>query len=89
MAGRFGGGRISRAPLKRIGAQLDSKKRRSALRLRGGYYGRYQYFTMSEFAEYLTSFVTPGGEPTRYVVDRTGLKGAYDFTLKLILAGSQ
>jgi uncharacterized protein (TIGR03435 family) len=37
---------------------------------------------MSEFTGHLSGWVTPSGEPTHYVSDKTGLTGAYDFTLK-------
>lgn len=39
-----------------------------AIALRGGgYYAKYQNFTMSEFVKHLISWVTPSGEPTHYV----------------------
>ena len=50
---------------------------------RGGHYAKFQNFTMSEFAEYYAGdWVTPQGDPTHYVLDKTGLQGMYDFTLK-------
>lgn len=45
----------------------------------GGYGVRFQAYTMAELAEYLTSCVSD--DKTRYVVDKTGLTGSYDFTL--------
>jgi uncharacterized protein (TIGR03435 family) len=47
-----------------------------------GFRGRFQAFTMPEFAEYLINWVTPQADRTRYVLDKTGLAGVYDFTLK-------
>jgi uncharacterized protein (TIGR03435 family) len=47
----------------------------------GGYRVRFQNFGMQEFARYLMGWVTPRGEPTRYVLDETGLGATYDFTL--------
>lgn len=47
-----------------------------------GYRGRFQSYTMSDFAKNLITWVTPPGDRTHYVVDKTGLTGAYDFTLK-------
>ena len=37
---------------------------------------------MSEFVEQLGNFVSPQEGPRHYVVDKTGLTGAYDITLK-------
>jgi uncharacterized protein (TIGR03435 family) len=47
-----------------------------------GFHGKFQSYTMSEFAEHLSGFVTLRGERRHYVSDKTGLTGAYDFTLK-------
>ena len=47
-----------------------------------GFHGRFQNFTMAEFAQYLINYVTPEDELTHYVTDKTGLTGMYDFTLK-------
>ena len=44
----------------------------------GGYYAKYQKFTMSEFAKHLVNWVTPNGGPIHYVADKTGLAGTYD-----------
>jgi uncharacterized protein (TIGR03435 family) len=48
----------------------------------GGFHGTFQQYTMSEFADYLINKVTRDGDPTHYVVDKTGLTGRYDFKLK-------
>jgi uncharacterized protein (TIGR03435 family) len=42
----------------------------------------YQQYSMSEFATQLMSFVTPQGDPRRYVVDKTSIAGRYDIRLK-------
>jgi len=49
---------------------------------RGGFYARFQSFPISEFIEYLEGFVSPPEGKRHYVMDKTGLMGAYDFTLK-------
>jgi uncharacterized protein (TIGR03435 family) len=46
-----------------------------------GYHATYQSFTMAEFAEHITGFVTPPGGTRHYVRDKTGLTGKYDFKL--------
>jgi uncharacterized protein (TIGR03435 family) len=51
-------------------------------RIRGGYYATFQNYTMPEFAERVGFWVTPMGSPAHYVIDKTGLTGAYDFKLK-------
>lgn len=47
-----------------------------------GLYETYQQFTMSEFAESLEGHVTPDGDRTHYVNDKTGLTARYDIKLK-------
>lgn len=37
-----------------------------------GFHARFQNYSMAEFAEHLSDFITPPGERRRYVVDRTG-----------------
>ena len=54
----------------------------AAASLAGGTHIKFQKYTMAQFAEYLTSWLTPSGDPTRYVIDKTSLTGVYDFTLK-------
>jgi uncharacterized protein (TIGR03435 family) len=53
-----------------------------------GNHGRYQSFTMSEFAESIGTWVTPPGGTRHYVRDKTGLTGKYDFTLAFDQAGA-
>ena len=38
--------------------------------------------TMAELADKLSIFVTPEGESIRYVIDKTGLAGVYDFQVQ-------
>jgi uncharacterized protein (TIGR03435 family) len=47
-----------------------------------GIHAKFQSYTMPELAEQLIGWVTPRAAPTRYVTDKTGLTGKYDFTLK-------
>jgi uncharacterized protein (TIGR03435 family) len=47
-----------------------------------GVHAKFQSYTMPEFAEHLMNWVTPQAAPPRYVTDKTGLPGKYDFTLK-------
>jgi uncharacterized protein (TIGR03435 family) len=42
----------------------------------------FQQYSMSEFAAELDSFVTPPGDRTHYVVDKTGLAGRFDIRLR-------
>ncbi len=53
-----------------------------AMFIHGGHQAKFQNFPMAEFATYLSNWVTPREDPTHYVVDKTGLTGVYDFTLK-------
>jgi len=55
--------------------------------LANGYHGRFQNYTMAEFAEHLLNWV-PQADTHCYVVDKTGLAGAYDFTLKFDQGGT-
>jgi uncharacterized protein (TIGR03435 family) len=54
---------------------------------KNGCHETYQQFTMSEFAESLVNDVTPDGERTHYVIDKTGLTARYDFRLKFDRSG--
>jgi len=47
-----------------------------------GMHALFQQYSMPELAEYLPSFVTPQGDRTHYVVDKTGIAGRYDIRLK-------
>jgi len=49
---------------------------------KNGFHQTYQQFTMSGFAESLTGHVTPDGDRTHYVIDKTGLTARYDIKLK-------
>ena len=60
----------------------------SLFAINDGNHGRYQSFTMSEFAESIGGFVTPQGGTRHYVRDKTGLTGKYDFTLAFDQGGS-
>jgi uncharacterized protein (TIGR03435 family) len=53
----------------------------------GAFYAKYQNYTMSEFAEFLTGFIAQNDESIHYVVDKTRLTGPYDFTLKFAPPG--
>ncbi len=55
---------------------------RTAAVNKNGFHQTYQQFTMSEFAEGLTGQVTPDGDRTHYVNDKTGLTARYDIRLK-------
>jgi len=47
-----------------------------------GMHAVYQQYSISELAENLRAFVTPQGDRTHYVVDKTGITGRYDIRLK-------
>jgi uncharacterized protein (TIGR03435 family) len=54
-----------------------------SMQAKGGAYFRYQSFQMPEFASALRFWVQQAtGAELSHIVDRTGLKGKYDFTLK-------
>lgn len=55
---------------------------RTAGVVKNGLHETYQQFTMSEFAEGLVGWLTPDGDRTHYVNDKTGLTARYDFKLK-------
>jgi uncharacterized protein (TIGR03435 family) len=42
----------------------------------------FQQYSISEFADYLSVFVTAPGDRTYYVVDKTGIAGRYDIRVK-------
>jgi uncharacterized protein (TIGR03435 family) len=47
-----------------------------------GIHAIFQQYSMSEFVQYLQGFVTPQGDRTHYVVDKTGISGRYDIRVK-------
>jgi len=47
-----------------------------------GMHAVFQQYSMPEFGEYLRNFVTPQGDRTHYVVDKTGVAGRYDIRVK-------
>ena len=55
---------------------------RTAIVAKNGFHQTYQQYTMSEFAESLEGKVTPDGDRTHYVNDKTGLTARYDIKLK-------
>lgn len=47
-----------------------------------GMHAIFQQYSMPEFAQYLRNFVTPLGDRTHYVIDKTGVAGRYDIRVK-------
>lgn len=58
--------------------------RHTAIMISGsdGFHGTFQRYSMPELAGHLLGYVTPPGDRTHYVFDKTGLAGRYDFRIK-------